>query len=181
MARIVITLLLACYPALVYFGLQQFDPRWLVLMLVVFAALRYVTADTDTPGTKLVFFAVIALCLISLISGSELGLLFYPVLISLSFLFIFGYSLANPPTVIERFARQQEGELGTGAIRYTRNVTWVWCGFFLFNALVASWTAFQSQAVWALYNGLISYALMASLFLVEYCVRLQHKKRFADE
>jgi uncharacterized membrane protein len=43
--------------------------------------------------------------------------------------------------------------------------------FFIFNGIVAALTISASDAVWALYNGLISYIIMGILFAGEYIVR----------
>ena len=51
-------------------------------------------------------------------------------------------------------------------------MTIVWCCFFIINGGIAAYTTFFcSREVWALYNGGISYALMGTLFVVEYIIR----------
>jgi uncharacterized membrane protein len=48
----------------------------------------------------------------------------------------------------------------------------VWCGFFVFNGSMAlSTVLFGDLAIWAFYNGFVSYALMALLFAGEYLLR----------
>ena len=101
----------------------------------------------------------------------------YPVLVSLSMMILFSISLLKPPTVIEVFARRQEGRLSSEAVSYTRKVTIVWCVFFLLNAIVSAYTAFASRELWLIYNGFVSYLLIASLFALEYLVRQRVKKR----
>ena len=55
---------------------------------------------------------------------------------------------------------------------YTRRVTQVWCGFFVFNGSLALLTAlYASDGVWMLYNGLLAYVLMGILFAGEWLVR----------
>ena len=59
-----------------------------------------------------------------------------------------------------------------------RNVTWAWCGFFILNGAIASWTAlYASLATWTLYNGAISYGLIAVMFTGEWLVRHQLRSR----
>jgi uncharacterized membrane protein len=90
----------------------------------------------------------------------------------------FAYSLAYPPSVVERIARMQEPDLPDAAIGYTRRVTQVWCVFFIFNGAVALATAlYATPAVWSLYNGVIAYGLMGTLFGIEYLVRLRFRRR----
>ena len=58
------------------------------------------------------------------------------------------------------------------AVRYTRRLTIVWCVFFVFNGLVAFWTAVaQPDEIWALYNGFIAYLLIGSLIVGEMVFR----------
>ena len=53
-----------------------------------------------------------------------------------------------------------------------RKVTQVWCVFLLVNAALSAATALWGDlAVWTLYNGLISYGVMGTLFAVEYAIR----------
>ncbi len=57
-------------------------------------------------------------------------------------------------------------------MRYTRQVTGVWCGFFVVNAAIAVWTAVSaSREIWALYNGFIAYIAMGTLFAGEWLLR----------
>jgi uncharacterized membrane protein len=64
------------------------------------------------------------------------------------------------------------------AVRYTRKVTQVWAGFFLANGLfTVSLIVYAPLSWWALYTGLISYALIGLLFAVEWLVR-QRVRRF---
>lgn len=103
---------------------------------------------------------------------------FYPVLINLILLVVFGISLIRPPTMVERLARLREPNLPPAAIIYTRRVTQVWCGFFIVNASISfAIQLWASPATWSLYNGVISYLLIGLLFGGEYLVRLRYKRR----
>ena len=109
---------------------------------------------------------------ISVASEAELGLRAYPVLVNLAMLSVFATSLWRGMPVIERLTRLKEPDLPPAGVRYTRQVTRVWCAFFLFNASIAGWTALHADlATWTLYNGLISYVLMGLLFGGEWLVR----------
>ena len=123
-------------------------------------------------------FGIMLLVALAVWSNALLPLKFYPVLVNVVMLAGFGYSLAFPPTAIERIARLSEPDLPPAAIAYTRRVTQVWCAFFIVNGGIAVITAlWASQAVWALYNGAISYVLMGLLFAGEYLVRMRFKRR----
>lgn len=170
-----LTLLLVLYPLLVYFGLQQFGPKVLALLLLLMALGKLMLAQaTRQPLGNGLWLLVAAAAAggLTLMSGSILGLKSYPVIVNLVMLLMFGASLWQPPSMIERFARLQNPDLPPHAIGYTRKVTWVWCGFFVVNGSVASLTIFATNQVWAIYNGLVSYVLMALLLVGEYPVRL---------
>ncbi len=75
-------------------------------------------------------------------------------------------------------ARLREPVLPEIAIVYTRQVTKVWCLFFMLNGLVAaSLTLWAPLSWWTLYNGLIAYALMGLLFFIEWLIRQKVRGR----
>lgn len=124
--------------------------------------------------------AAAAVLLVALggLGHAELGMRAYPVAVNAVMLAIFLSSLWRGVPVIERLARLREPELPAAGIRYTRNVTWAWCGFFILNGTIASWTAlYASLAAWTLYNGAISYGLIAVMFTGEWLVRHQLRSR----
>src|SRR5690606_15152058 len=96
----------------------------------------------------------------------------YPVLVNLVMLGVFGITLIYGPPLIERLARLREPELPPKAVRYTRRVTQVWVLFFIFNATLATLlTLWAPLSWWTLYNGLSAYLLMGLLFAGEWLVR----------
>ena len=76
------------------------------------------------------------------------------------------------PSRSRRIARSANHDVSGAATRYMRQVTWVWCGFFIANGAAALYTTlFASMEAWALYNGLIAYILIGALLAGEYLVR----------
>lgn len=167
-----------CYPFLVLIGLSYFDVRGLALVLIVLAAARLGFLG-DGQWTSPILWVllpslatVVLMSLLVMASGSPAPLRFSPVAINAAMLLLFGVTLLRPPSMIERFARLKEPDLPPGAVRYTRAVTELWCGFFLLNGGIALYTAlFADLEFWTLYNGVIAYVLMASLFTGEALVR----------
>jgi len=106
----------------------------------------------------------------------------YPVLINLVMLFLFGASLFSPPTAVFKMALLSDSSIRTsvhyGTIEnYCRNVTKVWCVFFILNASISLITFLYTPSwIWALYNGCIAYILMGILFAVEWLVRKKVQK-----
>jgi uncharacterized membrane protein len=99
------------------------------------------------------------------------GLQSYPILVSLALAGVFAHSLWRPPTVIERIVRLRKPNM-PAPVSYLRKVTLVWLGFFLANAAISAATAMSgSLELWTLYNGLISYLIMGTLFAGEWIVR----------
>ena len=87
--------------------------------------------------------------------------------------------MLKPPTVIERIARLRQPDLNAAAISYLRKVTVVWLCFFVVNAAISAVTAiWGTMEVWTLYNGLISYLMIGTIFVVELAVRRFVRHRF---
>lgn len=170
------------YPPAVYFGLEVLKPRGLGLLLLAVLLLRHWQSArrfaADIRNSEWLTFAGLACLALAIAAFNSEGLLlFYPAAVSLSLLLVFGHSLAYPPSVVERIARLSEPDLPPAGVRYTRQVTKVWCGFFVLNAAISLATVFASRECWALYNGLLSYLLMGGLFAAEWLVRGRMRRR----
>jgi uncharacterized membrane protein len=181
---LIISLILLAYPLGVYFGLQYMEPRYIGLLLLIFLGMRFMLARKHLKWDNLksllpITVASSVLCLFILLFNHPAIIRLNPVLINVMLLITFGYTLYQPPSMIERMARLSTPSLPAQAIAYTRTVTKIWCFFFVVNGIIAAYTCFYaSMETWTLYNGLIAYLLMGVLFLIEYCVR-QYKMRNA--
>jgi uncharacterized membrane protein len=109
---------------------------------------------------------------------SNLSLQYYPVLVSLFFLCLFGVSLTGEQSLVERLARRVEPNLSPRGVRYTRRVTQAWCAFFVLNIALTLWCIGLSEEAWALYSGCVSYLLMGCMFAGEWLIR---RKVMKDE
>lgn len=168
------------YPFLVYAALGRVEPRWLALLLLALALLR---AWARRSAVWLAAAGATALLAAAAALGNQLlPLKLYPALVNAALLLVFGASLLRPPTVVERLARLREPQLPPAAVAYTRRVTQLWCAFFVVNGALAFATArWASDAVWALYNGLIAYLAIGALFAAEWCWRRRLRARRAAE
>ncbi|AWA07796.1 DNA gyrase subunit B [Aeromonas hydrophila subsp. hydrophila] len=182
---------LLLYPLAVYWGLTHAGQTPLLLGLLLIFSLRL------WPGLlkgrvrigplpewlwlgRLLACIGLGLTLLSALFSARHWLLYYPLAVSLALLCLFGWSLTRPMSLVERLARLQDPALPPAAIGYTRRVTQVWCGFFVINGALAAFTIWHGDlALWSLYNGLISYALMGGLMGAEYLVRRRLLKRLA--
>jgi uncharacterized membrane protein len=184
---ILIILLIAAYPFIVYFGLHYFCPRYLALIIVLiflmrFTLSRYKTTSLSNFATIAITFAGIVLCVTAMISNNMLTIRLYPFFINLTFFAVFTYSLIHPPTIIEKLARLTDPHLTQSAIRYTKNVTVIWAAFFTINGAIALWTAlFSPLKIWTFYNGFLSYILIGSLFSGEFIVRCIVKNKIKSK
>jgi uncharacterized membrane protein len=162
------------YPFLVWFGRTAVPPAGFVLIGVGCIAARMIgTRRLVRSPVEIIVFLLAAVLLVALLAVSPaIAARSYPVAISLALAIIFAASLRYPPTVIERIARLTEPDLSPAGVAYTRKVTAVWVAFLLVNAAISLWTAlWGSLDQWALWNGLLSYLAMGTLFAVEYLVR----------
>jgi len=170
------------WPFAVWLALTYPQLRWLLPLLAVcfvlrLAALRGKTGALSRAAQGLAVVGAI-LTLASMGLREARLLMWYPVVVNVVMLTLFGGSLLSRMPLIERLARWREGELSPAAVSYTRRVTQVWCGFFIINGTVAVWTCLHGNLhLWTLWNGMLSYLFMGLLFAVEWVVRQRVKRR----
>ncbi len=165
---------------MVYFGLQYVEPGVLAGIFIIVFLLRHFSQKKHAgkiPHLNILALSVTLLLIYTAFANSELALKFYPVVVNLSFLFIFSYSLFRPPSAVQIIASMRE-TLDDAGIIYTKSVTKIWCVFFTFNAVIACWTIFHiNPKVWLIYNGFISYLLMGLLMAGEFLFRKRVKRQ----
>ncbi len=160
------------YPFVVHATLGRVSAAWLALPLALLWLARGLSRGADAPGGRLLPLAAVVFCLGLAVSNSQDWLRWYPVMINAMLLVIFGASLRQGRPVIERLARLRHPDLPAAGVRYTRNVTRVWCGFFAVNGTIAAaLAAWGPWSWWTAYNGAISYALMGLLMGGEWLLR----------
>ena len=128
---------------------------------------------------KIIFRIIVMICVIVLFHYTHItALKYYPAFINLVIFTVFFSSLFKEETIIQKFARIMEGkELPEIVKTYTRNLTYVWSVFLIFNFLVSFATIFMSSKVWTIYNGFISYLLTGCIFGIVYIIRLRFKRK----
>ncbi|MBI9105593.1 MAG: hypothetical protein JEZ04_02550 [Spirochaetales bacterium] len=190
--KILLVIVSITYPVLIFLGLVVFKtpPRILSLCIAFVVVVNFLafTGRKAAGGKKnvgkYILTGVLALLVVFIfIFNSEVCLKLYPVIINVSLLATFGWTLLRPPVMILRFASIQDKTLSEqegypGIVSYCRKVTIIWCSFFVFNILMSLYTTFfLSDFFWSLYNGLISYILIGVLFFGEMAVRHFVQKR----
>ncbi|WP_133180337.1 hypothetical protein [Shewanella decolorationis] len=170
--QVLTALALIAYPVAVYLGLNYLPAGTIALILCLLLVVRLMLQKQKVKTLVLPLLVGIGLTAGSFVAKRSDWLLYYPVVINLTMLALFSYSLYQGPSMIERFARLKEPDLPDEAIGYLKKVTLLWCGLFILNGTVAAYTAaFTSLATWTLYNGLIAYVLMGLLLGGEWLYR----------
>ncbi|HVN91727.1 MAG TPA: hypothetical protein VMT61_18075 [Candidatus Binataceae bacterium] len=167
------------YPFLVFFGLRVLPARDIALGLALLLGLRLSVARAYGKPDSLPILASAAVLFFLILRSPAIGLRAYPVILSSVFGAVFAYSLISPPTVVERIARLRHPNLPAEANSYLRKVTVAWVVFFVVNAIVSATTTLSGNLrVWTIYNGLISYLAMGTLFGIELLIRRRVQRRF---
>lgn len=162
------------WPLLVWLALQH-NARFLLPLALLFLLRAWLLRKK--PGlfnslSQLLALTGAALCLASTLLGNHHLLLWYPVAVNSVMLLLFGGSLFSAMPLVERLARLHEPHLPPHGVRYTRQVTRLWCLFFIFNGAFAAFTCLHGDmALWTLWNGLLSYLLIGLLMALEWLVR----------
>lgn len=175
-------LTLLAWPFMVWFGLTHNSLHWLLPLIALLLILRLWQAKRTAGPMRVVMQSAalvgIVLCIASTLLKTHQLLLFYPVVVNLLMLALFGGSLWTAMPLVERLARLRDPQLPPEGVRYTRRVTQVWCLFFIVNGSIALFTALQgNMRLWTAWNGIIAYGLMGLLMAVEWLVRRQVIKR----
>jgi len=168
---VALALFALAYPFAVYYGSGSVSPRVFAGVLGALWLLRLLMRRHGAGGWPMALAALVFCGALAVFDQPAL-LHWYPVLINAGLFGLFGWSLLHGMPVIERIARLSEPALPPHAVHYTRCVTKVWALFFLINGLTAAaLTLWASRECWLLYNGLIAYMLMGTLFAGEWLVR----------
>ena len=154
------------YPFCVFVALKKsIDLRFLVLLLLTAAAISFIRNKN-----MWIFLCVLLFGLGLLIYNNDIFLKLYPVLMNLSICLMFALSLRETP-LAEKFAKKMGYDLESKQKEYARYVTYAWAIFMFCLTIISLITVFLSNEIWVVFNGLISYGLIATMMGVEFVVR----------
>ncbi|MDO6685296.1 MULTISPECIES: septation protein IspZ [unclassified Agarivorans] len=181
--RTLVVIALVVYPFIIYFGLNSFSFYMIGgALLVVFSLRVLLTWNSNGVLQQQKWLGLLGLALagFAVIRQEQTWFQLYPLLVNIVLCAVFMLSLADEQPIIEKFARLSGKAIPVSARSYFIKLTKVWCVFFVLNALVSGWTIFAADIeTWTLYNGLISYMLIASLLAGEWilrkCFKLEEK------
>ena len=177
LSKLLITLM-AIYPVIAYFALWLKQP----LLVISYLLLIFFLFAIDKCINKHWFSGAFLFLLIGLVAYSirqniaEYLVYLPPILILLSLFLLFSQSLLGQRTpLITRYAILLGDKLENKHLHYNRSLTIIWSVFFLIMAITSILLAlFFSQDTWSLFTHIISYILVASLFIVEFTYRKYH-------
>ncbi len=92
----------------------------------------------------------------------------------LSLLVLFGSSLRPGRTsLVTGLAQRLRGPLSAPVTRYTRGVTWLWCGYFVAQLVVsAALLLWAPVTTWSLFVNVLDAPLLLAVFFAEFAFRL---------
>ena len=159
------------YPFIVFLALKKHVVvRFLGLLLLAAAGISFIRHKNIW-----IFICVLLFGAGLIVFNDDIFLKLYPVLMNTSVCLMFALSLRDTP-LVEKIAKKIGYSLDTQQKEYTRHVTCAWAIFMFLLAIVSFITVFLSDETWVLFNGLISYILIAIMMGVEFLVR----KRFMN-
>lgn len=170
-------ILLALYPAFVYFGLQHLPIGFFGTVLALLLLFRAsVMASAERRAILPILVVHFAYAVTASLSGSQELLLWYPALVNFSFCLLFALSLRHEESFLLRMVRARNIKMSEYGPSYLNRLTAVWAAFFLLNGAMAILTGAISVKTWALYNGFIAYLLIAALIGGELLFRFWYKR-----
>lgn len=175
--KFLIALFFIAYPFIVYFGLNHFPPSFFGLMLMALLAFRYgviKAAERALMLPILLLFLTYALAMVVLDNARMV--LYYPALVSFVMCAVFANSLRHEEPILLRLVKARGKFISSHTPGYLFWLTVLWSMFFLLNGLISLWSSTVSLHVWTLYNGLISYFIVAILGAGEWLFRRHYKK-----
>lgn len=174
-----IAVIIVAYPFAVYFHLENLSPWVFALALLFLFLLRFfILLPSKSSIDYLSLSVVFVFCASVVIIDSEQALKFYPVLMNIIIGAGFILSLFAEKSLIERFAHAGKKKPPPQATGYLRRLSLAWGCLLIFNGVVSAYTAcYTTLSTWALYNGFISYVLMAIFAAGELVYRGYYKKK----
>lgn len=172
------------YPFLVYIGLSRGSIRGVGLATATVGLALLAMSLRDVRGENARAILASPIVLLGLGTASALSsdarfVLAMPVLVNAVLFAQFATSLRGTP-IVERFARMIDGDLSDAQVAYCRNVTIVWCTFFVANGLIAGALALAGPLdAWTVYTGIVGYVAMGTLGALEYVVRKARFRKFS--
>jgi uncharacterized membrane protein len=171
-----LALIVVFYPLLLGRGTERFGERGVAVLLLGFvgaaglvrrhgvqSALRHGAAPAGAIPILLVATAV---------SGDSVFLRLVPAAVFASLADMCRISVRDGVSIIERAVQYMVPEAPEFIRDYCRNLTWLWCGFFVGCALASGFLAIGNDVDrWSQFTGSRIYVAMAGVSVIEFFVR----------
>lgn len=176
--KLLIAVFFISYPFIVYFGLSYFPASFFGLVLMALLAFRYGVIKPAERALMLPVLLVFLTYAVAMVVFDNTNLvLYYPALVSFVMCAVFANSLRHEESLLLRLVKARGMAISSHTPGYLFWLTALWSMFFLLNGLVSLWSSTVSLHAWTLYNGLISYFIVAILGAGEWLFRRHYKKR----
>ena len=180
MLNIITKALFILWPIVFYTAYKTDTTIWAIIFILALFTFKLIQ-DFKGKSKALNLMSLVLLLIVgfsALLFDKHDLLMLYPVCVSAYLALIFSLSLFKKRSAIELMARLKDKYLNAYAIKYTRSLTKVWIAFFIVNGSIALFTVlYKNIELWFLYNGFISYIILASLLVLEIPIRLKLIKR----
>ena len=185
--KVFLVALLVTYPLFVFLALVVFElPISIVSIGMMIIAIAYF-GFFHTKGKRnwsAILLGVLAIAV--LITQSEMVLKFYPICLTLVFLFVFGVPLFKGKSIITTFAMMMDDAIethpGRGMLeRCCMALNIVWIVHFIVSLTINFLIVFGSTLkIWTLYNALISYLVQGLIIALQFPI-VEMANRKADK
>lgn len=176
------------YPLLVHLLILYKVPLAAVAGLVATSLVYFYTMLRlrARPRVRYAWIGVYALLAavgsLNLLTGTVYALYLPPLLINSALMIVFALTLRRGSMpLVERLMRMEcfGSGLPAALVRYARNLTRVWVGYFAGIVLVSLVLAVCAPLEWwSLFANVLSYLFVALLFLAQYAWRLWHYRQY---
>ncbi len=176
------------YPLLVHLLILYKVPVVAVAGLVATSLVYFYTMLHVDGGSRLrsAWIGVYALLAVvgslNLLTDTVYALYLPPLLINSGLMIVFGLTLRRGSMpLVERLMRMEYfgAELPTALVRYARNLTRVWVGYFAGIVLIALLLAVSAPIeLWSLFANVLSYLFAILLFLAQYVWRALRYRQY---
>lgn len=168
------------YPLLAHLAVVFGDARlqWLALIWVLMLSMWGALAARRAWAWLVLALSGVLLYRLVVLGHGQYALYVPPALIPASLFILFARTLRPDETpLISKIATTLRGEpLPPPLVVYTRHVTQLWCGVFIFMFLSAVALAiWATPSVWSVMTNVVHYVILGAIFVVEFIYR---RRRF---
>jgi len=183
--RVLFPLLIFTYPLVLHFGIYSGHVNMALIYLAILLAVPFLIAliRKVKPAAWQTSSIGLALILVTLASvNDQLIVKLIPVIINVMMLWLFASTLARDKIpLITRFASLMRQDMPPAVIIYTRWATIAWSGYFLLmTLLLILFAVYAPIQTWSFFSNILSYFLLATMFLAEFIVRRLFLRKYMD-